>query len=78
MPNAAPQIPDATFAPHPTRRQQAAERAALIAQLGWAPEPGIAAERYCATSGQLFQLVAEKFGLEVAENCRVYAMPRGW
>jgi hypothetical protein len=42
-----------SFAKPPTLAQQAAERAALNARLGWAPEPPVAAERYCATTAEL-------------------------
>lgn len=60
---------------HPTHRQQAAERACLIHQLGYPPEPEGCPrdERYAATTGELFQWVAERFGLPVAERCRAWA-----
>ena len=41
-------------------RAQQAERARIIAALGWAPEAPGAAERYCATTGELAQTLAEK------------------
>lgn len=46
------------------------ERRLLIAKLGWAPEPPSAAERYCATTGELWQTVAVKFGIEAANAVR--------
>jgi hypothetical protein len=53
-----------------TRKQQIAARARLIALLGWAPEPPIAAERYCATTGELWQTVAERLGIDAANAAR--------
>ena len=55
---------------HPTQAQQRVERAALIAKLGWQPEPPIASERYCATTGELWQSVAERFGIDAANHIR--------
>lgn len=53
------------------RRAEAKERAALIAKLGWAPEkPGDPEDRYCATAGELWQLVAEKYGIDEANEVR--------
>jgi hypothetical protein len=57
-----------------TPKQQRTLRAALISQLGWAPEPGVASERYCAGVGELTQSVTEKFGRDVADNCVAIAM----
>lgn len=59
----------------PTLKQQRAERYALIATLGWTPEPEHCppAERYCATTGELWELVAKRFGTTVANNCRLIA-----
>lgn len=42
------------------QRAQAAERAALIVELGWAPEIGAAEDRYVATSAELRQALAER------------------
>lgn len=55
-----------------TRKQQAAERAALVALLGWAPEPeGASREnRYAATTGELWKYAAERFGADAADRCR--------
>lgn len=51
--------------------QHRAGRANLIAMLGWAPEIGNNPDqRYCATVGELWQLVAEKYGIEAANRCR--------
>jgi hypothetical protein len=57
------------------RRVDLAERGALIAQLGWAPEPVLTSpgEHYAATAGELFKWVAERFGLQAAESCRARA-----
>lgn len=49
-------------------RIQAAERAALIARLGMAPEDGTAAGRYAAAAGELRRWVHEDFGVEAAEG----------
>lgn len=56
---------------HPTPRQSAAERAALIAQLGWTPEPKgcCPGDRYAATAGELKRWVRERFGRAIADNC---------
>lgn len=52
-----------------TPKQERKLRAALIARLGWAAEPSIAAERYCAGTGELAQTVTEKFGRDAADAC---------
>lgn len=49
-------------------RQEIVARAALIKALGWNAEPPIAAERYCATTGEIWQIVAEKQGVETANK----------
>lgn len=41
-------------------RAEAAERAEILRQLGWAPETGVAAERYCATTSELAQTLREQ------------------
>lgn len=46
------------------------ERARLIALLGWAPEPPVAAERYCATTGELWQTAVEQCGRDAADAAR--------
>lgn len=44
---------------HRTRREEAMERAALIALLGWEKETHTASERYAATTGELVQWARE-------------------
>lgn len=57
------------FAPHPTLKQQAAERARLIALLGMEPEDGTRDGRYAATTGELWKWAREA-GHEILGGAR--------
>lgn len=44
------------------RRMEAADRAACIRALGWVPEDGTAAGRYCATAGEMVGYLRKDHG----------------
>ena len=54
-------------------RQQAAERAMLIAAHGLAPERPVAADRYAATAGEFYRWLSDDYAAHVATHISVLA-----